>query len=288
MGARKGFSFISLSAGSLGGVIGLEAAGGTPKFICDPKPLNFKNIENNFTKIPSQKVDARWFYNRKEKGTADLLEKAKLKIGELDILEASVRHSIREATSKELPNFYDLFSLTKRIKPKLLFAIGPADLSADKNLPFFEKQLEHLRYIKPKEAELERAYFVGHRVLNSADFGCSVSKSYTVIIGLREDIAHKHSLAADIAILNLFPIPASHQTRNLGVALSEIKNRVGEEAFWEKDILANSALLKAARFLKKTPENITFLASSGEHQLKKLGYKKTGAKFVSRCSFEKS
>ena len=102
MVARKGFSFISLSAGSLGGVIGLKAAGGTPKFICEPKQLDFKNIEVNFTNIPYQKVDARWFYNRKEKGTTDLLEKAKLKVSELDLLEASVRHSIREDNSKEL------------------------------------------------------------------------------------------------------------------------------------------------------------------------------------------
>lgn len=287
MVTKKQFTFISLSAGSFGGVLGLKTLGGTPKFICEPRDLDYKNIEINFSQIPSQKVDARWFYNRKEKGTSDLLSKANISVGELDVLEASVLHSVRDTSSKSLPNFYDIFSLAKRIQPKLLIAIGPSELSADKNLPFLENQLEHLRYVKPKDTILERAYYVGHRVLNSADFGSSISKSYTVIIGLREDVAHKLSLAADLAILNLFPSPANFKTKSFGDIAKDIQNKNGEEAFWDKEILSNTPLLKAARFLKKEPSKNTFLTSQGEHQLKKIGYKKTGAKFVTRCSFEK-
>lgn len=222
----KGFTFISLSAGSLGGVLGLKAAGGNAMFVCDPRELNYKNVETNFPNVPSQKVDARWFYNRKEKGTADLLAKANVKVGKINILEASVLHSIRESSSKELANFYDLFSLTKRIQPEVLLALGPAELSADKNLPYLENQLDHLRYVKPKETDLKRAYYVGHRVLNSADFGASVAKSYTVIIGIRQDMAQKHSLAADLAILSLFPSPANFKSRSLGQSLADVKNRV--------------------------------------------------------------
>ncbi len=283
---RKAFTFVSLAAGSLGGILGLKAAGGKPRFVCDPRATCLKNIEQNFPDVPCQRVDARWFANRKEKGAADLLHRAKLKVGELNILEASVLHGKREAASKELPNFYDIFSITKRVRPEILLALGPAELSTNKNLPHFENQLEHIRFLRPKEAVLQRAYYVGHRVLNSADYGVSVAKSYTVIVGIRKDIAQKCSIAADLAILSLFPSPANFEPRPLREALANIRNKLGEEEFWEKEILSNTLLLKASRFLKKEPATTTYLSAAGEHQLRKLGYKKNGATHVFRCSFD--
>jgi len=176
MASTTQFTFVSLSCGSGGSIQGMIQAGGTPRFMCDPRPSELANAAANFPTVPNQQVDARWFYNRKLKGSADLLSKIGLGEGELDVLEGSVRFSGRNAASKSLPSLYDLFGLAKRIRPKFLIAIGPSDLLKDKNLPLFDRQVDFLRYASLKDADLKRTYDVAC-IHNS--FLCSSSRSKT-------------------------------------------------------------------------------------------------------------
>ena len=284
MASTAQFTFVSLACGSGGSIQGMVQAGGAPRFVCDPRPLEIANAAANFPTVPNQQVDARWFYNRKLKGSADLLSKMGLEEGELDVLEGSVRFSGRNAASKALPNLYDLFGLAKRIRPKFLLAIGPSDLLKDKNLPLFDRQVDFLRYASLKDAELKRTYYAAYRVLNTADFGAAVAKTYTIIIGVREDIAQTHRIAADMAILSLFPQLANYMTGTLGAALSGLSLPRGEEEFWEKETLLNPKLLKAAKFLPKDPSQPLWLPSYGPKQLKAVGYEGSGAAHVYRTS----
>ena len=278
------FTFVSLACGSGGSIQGMVQAGGSPRFMCDPRPLEIGNAAANFPTVPNQQVDARWFYNRKLKGSADLLTKMGLEEGELDVLEGSVRFSGRNAASKALPSLYDFFGLAKRIRPKFLIAIGPSDLLKDKNLPLFDRQVDFLRYASLKDIELKRTYYAAYRVLNTADFGAAVAKTYTVIIGVREDIAQTHRVAADMAILSLFPHLANYMTGTLCAALSGLTLPRGEEEFWEKETLQNPKLLKAAKFLPKDPSQPLWLPSYGPKQLKAVGYEGSGAAHVYRTS----
>lgn len=278
------FTFVSLACGSGGTIQGLVQAGGKPCFVCDPRTLELSNTLANFQKVPHEKVDARWFYNRKQRGTADLLERMGLKQGELDVMEASVRFSGRNAASKSLPSLYDLFGLAKRLMPKLVLIFGPSNLVKDKNLSLLDRQVDFLRFASLKEPQLKRNYYVAYRGLNSSDFGAAVSKTYTVIIAVREDIATTHQVAADRAVLELFPSLATETVATLGSALSGKVPPSGEEEFWENETLGNPNLQKAAKFLPKNPNTILWLPSYGPKQLKTLGYKQTEATKVYRTS----
>ena len=278
------FTFVSLACGSGGSIQGMVQAGGSPRFMCDHRPLEMANAAANFPAVPHQQVDARWFYNRKLKGSTDLLSKMGLDEGELDVLEGSVRFSGRNAASKALPGLYDLFGLAKRIRPKFLVAIGPSDLLKDKNLPLFDRQVDFLRYASLKETELKRTYYAAYRVLNTGDLGAAVAKTFTVIVGVREDIAQAHRVAADMAILSLFPKLADYKMGMLCAALSELTLPRGEEEFWEKETLQNPKLLKAAKFLPRDPSQPLWLPSYGPKQLKAVGYEGSGATHVYRTS----
>jgi hypothetical protein len=278
------FNFVSLACGSGGSVQGLIQAGGVPRFICDPRSLEVSNAVANFPNVPHQLVDARWFYNRKQKGSDDLLNKMGLEEAELDILEASVRFSGRNAASKALPSLNDLFGLAKRIQPKVLIAFGPSDLLRDKNIPLFDRQLDYLRYASLKDPERQRTYYVASRVLNAADLGAAVAKTYTVIIGVREDIAHSHNVAADMAILSIFPSFLNYKKGTIGAALADLTLPKGEEEFWEKETLLNKKLIKAAKFLPKDPNQTLWLPSFGAKQLKTCGYESSGGINVFRTS----
>ena len=284
MAKAEPFTFVSLACGSGGSIQGIVQAGGVPRFLCDPRALEISNAITNFPAVPHQQVDARWFYNRKLKGSADLLNKMGLEVGELDILEGSVRFSGRNAASKALPNLYDLFGLAKRIKPKILIAFGPADLLKDKNFSLLDRQIDFLRYASLKEPERQRTYYVASRVLNAADFGAAVSKTYTVIIGVRADIAQENHLAADMAILSIFPQLMNYTKGTLGAALDGLTLPRGEEDFWEKETLLNKKLLKAAKFLPKEPDQTLWLPSFGAKQLKTCGYESSGGTNVFRTS----
>jgi len=284
MASTAQFTFVSLACGSGGSIQGMVQAGGTPRFMCDLRPLEIGNAAANFPAVPNQQLDARWFYNRKSKGSADLLSKMGLGEGELDVLEGSVRFSGRNAASKALPSLYDLFGLAKRISPKFLIAIGPSDLLKDKNLPFLDRQVDFLRYASLKDTELKRTYYAAYRVLNTADFGAAVSKTYTLIIGVRQDIAQAHRVAADMAILRQFPPLSNYTMGTLGSALAGLPLPRGEEEFWEKETLLNAKLFKAAKFLPKDPSKPLWLPSYGPKQLKELGYETSGATHVYRTS----
>lgn len=282
----KGFTFVSLACGSGGSVQGLVQAGGLPRFICDARATEMANAAANFPSVRHQQLDARWFYNRKQKGTADLLTLMNLEVGELDLLEGAVRLSGREVASKALPGLYDLFGLAKRVQPKLLIAVGPADLSKDKNLSLLNRQVDVLRYSSLKDSEPKRSYYAAFRLLNTSDFGAAVAKTYTVILGIREDIARSHGVVADMAVLGLFPQPAHYTQQTLGDALRGLHLPPGEEEFWEQETLGNKALFKAAKFLPKDPEQPLWLPSYGLAQLKELGYERSAAVNVYRTALK--
>jgi len=284
MAKAEPFKFVSLACGSGGSIVGLVQAGGIPRFMCDPRPQEMTNAVSNFPNVPHQQVDARWFYNRKLKGSADLLSKMGLEQGELDMLEGNVRFSGRDAASKALPNLYDLFGLAKRIQPKVLLAVGPSDLLKDKNLQLLDRQVDYLRYNSLKGSEHQRVYYAATKVLNTADLGAAVSKTYTVIIGVREDVARTYRLAADMAILAIFPQLMNHTGGTLGTALFGLNLPRGEEEFWEKETLLNKKLLKAAKFLPKGQSWPIWLPSYGPKQLKMFGYEGSEATHVYRTS----
>ena len=288
MGNNKSFTFVSLACGSGGSIQGLIEAGGKPLFVCDPRPKEIVNIKSNFPKITCETVDARWFNNRKQLGADDLLNRMELGLGQLDLLECSVRFSSREISSKALPNLYDFFSIAKRIQPKVILAVGPADLLRDKNFPVLEKQLDSLRYIAPKELDRKRTYFVSYRVLNSADYGVAVAKPYTIILGIRDDIAKIHGIDADNLILNYFPQPTNHSIKSLGDAILNITVKKDEIEFWEQETLRNTKLFKAAKFLPKNPILPLWLPSFGAKQLTKLGYATKEGTKVFRTALDQS
>jgi site-specific DNA-cytosine methylase len=284
MTTRRAFKFISLACGSGGTVLGMMRAGGQPRFVCDPRSLEVQNVRANFPGLIAEEVDARWFYNRKARGVADILAKAGIAIGELDILEGSVTHSGRDNAAKALPSLYELFGLAKSLQPKIVIGIGPAYLCSDKNLPFLENPLRHLRYVKPAQKELERAYYANFRVLNSVDFGAAISRDYSIVLAVRADVAQEKNLAADRAILGLFPSLLDFKPLVFSHAIEAIQNNPGEEDFWTKQLLAVPALAKAQRFLPKNPEKTVSLSSYGDHQVKRLGFKKSEGLDVHRVS----
>jgi len=243
MTKKAGFTFVSLGCGSGGSVQGFIQAGGQPRFICDERPLELGNATVNLPNVLSKQVDFRWYYNRKQKGTDDLLSLIGLQQGQLDLLEGSVRLPAggNVSTPTQLyQGLYDLFGLAKRILPKFVIAFGPSNLSQNANLELLNAQVNVLRFAKSKEPQGERAYYANFRVLNAADFGAGVSKSYTAILGVRADIAQAHGLVSDRAILSVFPIPAAHQRGTLGDALAGLALPDGEAAFWERMTLRDA------------------------------------------------
>ena len=227
----------------------------------------------------------RWYYNRKQRGTDELLSLMGMEPGQLDVLEGSVRFAGKSAAAKALPGLYDLFGLAKRIQPKFLMALGPSDLLKDGNLAQLNSQVNLLRFISSKGNRAGRAYYAAFRVLNASDFGAAVSKSYTVIVGVRADIANAHQLSSDRAILSLFPRPADYPKATLRDVLSDLVLPRGEEELWERMTIQDAKLRKALKFLPRDPESVQWLPSYGAKQLASLGYEKNGASKVYRTAF---
>jgi len=279
------FNFASLSCGSGGSLIGLIKAGGKALYCCDNRKEQIANIQSNFPNILSEIVDARWFYNRKQKGTDDLLNKIQLNKGGLDLLECSVLSSPTNIKSKVLPNLYDFFGLAKRIEPKILFSVGPADLLRDKNFHILEKQLKSLR-IYSSDNQLTNKYLVCYRVLNIADLGSALSRSVTVMLAVRYDVAQHNGIYDENELLNVFPTIDQNSFKTLGDVFTGIQIKKDEIEFWEKETIKNTNLVKASKFLPKNPDYPIWLPVYGSKQLSKFGYKANEATDVFRASLK--
>ena len=118
-----------------------------------------ENFQRNLG-VPVDLLDPRWIYNRKDKGTADLLKRLGLKeIGALDVLDVTSALNVFDDKGKP-QNLFDAFGIARRLKPKIVIAYAPSTILQNNNRQRFHLFLDYLRYDNLRNQNRERSYFV--------------------------------------------------------------------------------------------------------------------------------
>ena len=244
----------------------------------ESRPLERQSIAKNLG-IPTSEGDPRKFYNRKQKGVDDLLQSLGLtEVGALDVLDVTTNLSTYD-DQRRPQNLFDVFGIARRLEPKVVIAFAPQEVAESKNRQRFNSFLDYLRYDSLRNPEL-RKYFVNFATLDAADFGSSVRKRVTLVIGVRSDIAAASDLFTDQGILAL--LPKSEPVSTLGnVASSTDPN---DDDFWFLQTAKDLALKKAIQFLSKEP-SLAEILSLSPRQKKECGYKKSQVVRIARASF---
>ena len=201
-----------------------------------------ENFQRNLG-IPIEPFDPRWIYNRKDKGTADLQKRLG---GALDVLD--VTSSLNAFEEKGKPqNLFDAFGIARRLKPKIVIAYAPSTILQNNNQQRFHSFLDYLRYDNLRNPE-KRSYFVTGILVDAANYGAGVSKQYTLIIGLRTDLAGGVGIHTDQAIRHLLP------KRTKSGSFHRTKVSDNESAFWFEKTREDQRLAKTLRHLPKSPD----------------------------------
>lgn len=206
--AQNKFTVISCFAGGGGSSTGYRLAGGKILLINEFVEEAISSYKKNYPDTPVLVDDIK-----KYKGE-DFLKMAKVKPGELDILDGSPPCSAfsvagkREkgwdqtktySDGKTVENIEDLFlefiRVAKVIKPKVIVAENV------KGITFGEAIKKLNEFIKSFE---DIGYYVTYRVLNAADYGTPQARERTIFICVREDVADAIGLSF-LNLSNIFP-----------------------------------------------------------------------------------
>ena len=197
------YSVLSLNPNIGSHLIAYQKFGGAVGLACELDETARTNLDTNLN-IPTEAVDPRWFYNRKVKGTEDLLNRLDLSGFEsLDVLDITTLHDGSDITGKP-QNLYDAFGIARRLQPKIVIAYAPKSTLQNKSIQKFHSFLDYLRYDNLRHPD-ERKYFVSSILIDAANQGSCVTKTFTLVIGIRADIAQRIGIQTDQAIRHLLP-----------------------------------------------------------------------------------
>lgn len=294
--AQNKFNVISTFAGGGGSSTGYRLAGGNILCVNEFVPEAANTYRENYPDTPIIPDDI------KKMSGQEFLDLTKLKSGELDLLDGSppcsafsmagsVSHGRGNTHAnafgktksysdiKEVSNvedlFFDFLRVADVIKPKVIIAENVAGLTMGEAKPYFNKIQNTFENI---------GYDVCAKVLNSAYFGVSQTRTRVFFIGLRNDITTKVGLTF-MNISSLFPeenkevVTVREVIDGLEYDDEEVKRLVEKftnTAYWKK----------TGKFMPKNPDRVirgdeysNHLDKKPEHrdldvnQLKKLGYK---------------
>ena len=174
------FSVFSVNPGIGLHLRSYENCGGDLRYAIERLAVPARSLTHNLH-LANEGYDSRWFYNRREKGMAVLLNKIGLSKGELDLLDFTTH--VRSPNDHRPQNLYDCFALVRGLMPKLFVGFVPLDFLQSKK---FERCL---KYVRRETSNGERDYMVIHRAPDTADFGAFVSRRFGLVLGIRSDIA---------------------------------------------------------------------------------------------------
>jgi len=234
------FNVISTFSGGGGSSIGYSLAGGKVLAANEFVDMASETYKANFPNTEMIVGDIR------ELSGLDLMCKANVLVGELDILDGSPPCSAfsmignREAgwgqeknysDGKKVKNienlFYDFIRLADEIKPKIIIAENVEGLQqgpAKKMLNSFLNEFDKIGYI------------ASYSTINAKDFGVASSRPRTIIVGVRKDI---FEASGNIFPSNFFP---NEVPKKLNVAdafeglvqtdeeIEEARNLIGEDS----------------------------------------------------------
>ena len=199
--------------------------------------------------IPVEPYDPRWIYNRKAKGTEDLIDLCGIRsVGDLDVLDITSPVANFEDTKKP-QNLFDAFGIARRLHPKIVIAYGSKSVLQNKNRQQFNSFLDYLRFDNLRNPT-EIKYRVLSVLFDTASIGAKVSKNLTLIVGIRKDLADRIGITTDQAIQYLLP------KRRPASGLGDIDIDEEEVAFWLEQTLGNHQLYSCLREMPQATDNI--------------------------------
>ena len=250
--SQNKFNVISTFAGGGGSSTGYRLAGGNILCINEFVEEARNTYRDNYPNTPIIPDDI------KKLSGHEFLEVANLKAGELDVLDGSppcaafsmagsVSHGkgnthkdafgktkgysdIKEVTNVE-DLFFEFLRIANVIKPKVIIAENVAGLTMGEAKQYFNKI---------QNAFEDIGYDVSAKVLNSAFFGVSQTRTRVFFIGLRNDITSAVGLTF-MNIANIFPqetdtvIPLRNALENLEYDDNEVKElteKFSGTAYW--------------------------------------------------------
>jgi site-specific DNA-cytosine methylase len=271
------YKVLSLNSQIGAHLISYQKNGGTIGLGCELKETAKTNLTANLP-IPTEAIDPRWFYNRKDKGTEDLLSRLDLKkVGSLDVLD------ITTLQTKETQNLFDTFGIARRLQPKIVIAYAPASTLQNNNIQKFNSFLDYLRYDNLRHPD-KRKYFVSSVLINSRQQGSCVSKTLTLIVGIREDIARPIGIKSDQAIRYL--LPKIKSSKSLRKCLDKIDVSNEEQEFWFRRTALDERLSRVIQHLPKDPHLEEYFKGS-PRLLADLGFSKNSNPKIVRSSFDR-
>lgn len=268
---------LSLNPGVGAHLAAYSAQGCEVRLAIEPRNFERQSIHRNFG-FAVHEDDPRKFYNRKQKGTDALLELLGLKeVGSLDILDVTT-HLQSYDDQRRPQNLFDVFGIARRLDPKIVIAFAPSEVAESKNRQRFHSFLDYLRYDFLRDPE-QRRYFVTFATLDAGDFGSAVRKRFTLVLGVRSDIAEKSKLFTDQGILAL--LPKRREATNYGSCAPSTQRH--EEDFWFDQTAKDVALKRAIQLLSKDPPKASILSLTPREK-KECGFKKSHVVKIARAS----
>ena len=277
---KRKFVVLSINPGMGAHLQAYEDCGAEVRLALETRKPELSQLVAN-SSIQAEPIDHRWFYNRKQKGLDDLLARLGLaELGDLDVLEVT---SELEAfgRQKHPQNLFDAFGIARRLEPKAVIAFGSADLLQNTDAARFQSFLDYLRFDNLRLPTRKKRYFVTATLVDASRFGAGVSKQYTLIVGLRADLAERAGISTDQGLDFLIPRGATATTvgdRLQGIAVSD-----SESEFWTLRTRADPKAGKALPLLSKNPERPEIFNPTARLKAD-LGFPKSWVPTVARAS----
>ena len=214
-------------------------------YAIEPRATERQSLSDNLD-LSASELPANKIYNRKQRGVDELLAQLKLKeVGELDVLEINTT-ATQIISNKRDENLFDVFGLARRLLPKVVVALAPAEICGTKNRWAFEGFLDYLRYSSLSKKD-ERQYLVDFGTIDTADYGSPVRKQFTFIIGLRTDVAKANNISTEYGLRFAFPKKSKAKTFADALKNHQVANE--EDDFWFIQTSKNQRLRKAIDLL---------------------------------------
>ena len=285
--AKNTYTAASFSAGIGTTAFAYKLKGFQILYGTETEDLERSVFATNFPATTHDNTDARWFNNRKEKGRVELVAKVGLPAGDvLDLLDFSAHLSPADKTANTPAQLSDFFNIVRSLSPKVAVAYVPPELLANENLTRFNRSVDFLRYKKMSDGQLERDYFVFCRVVDAAQYGSAVSKSYGVVFVVHSEQAAKAKVTTDEALEFAFPLPMPSDHSTVRAVLSKVDTRRSDADYWTKQVHRSKALWAARKLLRKEPAKVTTLASLGLRAVTDCGYPKSKGHQVMRAAWD--
>ena len=276
------YSVLSLNPNIGSHLIAYQRFGGAVGLACELDETARTNLEANLN-IPTEAVDPRWFYNRKVKGTIDLLNRLDLSGFEsLDVLDITTLHDGSDTTGKP-QNLYDAFGISRRLQPKIVIAYAPKSTLQNKSIQKFHSFLDYLRYDNLRHPD-QRKYFVSSTLIDARQHGSCVSKIFTLVVGVRVDVAGSLGIQTDQAIRHL--LPKIKNMKSLGKCIENVEVSQQEQEFWFRKTLADGRLSRAIRHLPKNPYMEEYFKGSAR-LIAEIGFPRNSRPKIVRGSFNR-